>query len=138
MAEHTARHASTTEGLPVAPSLGPGLAAVHIGPHAANVSRRTALVCGLAAGLAVVAAGVAQLLQRLIFWVTNLAFHGVWSSARASPTIGHLGLAVIGVPVLGGLVVGVMARYGSRAIRGHGIPEAMEQILSNESPSRSG
>ena len=37
------------------------------------------------------------------------------------------------VPVIGGLVVGVMARFGSQAIRGHGIPEAMEQILVNQS-----
>ena len=37
------------------------------------------------------------------------------------------------VPVIGGLIVGVMARYGSKAIRGHGIPEAMEQVLLNQS-----
>ena len=37
------------------------------------------------------------------------------------------------VPVVGGLIVGFMARYGSKAIRGHGIPEAMEQVLLNES-----
>ena len=56
--EHATRRSSTTEGLPVAPSLGPGLAAVHIGPHAANVTSRTAWVCPLAVALAVVAAGV--------------------------------------------------------------------------------
>ena len=131
--EHATRRSSTTEGLPVAPSLGPGLAAVHIGPHAANVTSRTAWVCTLAVALAVVAAGVAQLLRGLIFWVTNLAFHGRWSIAPAIPTVDRLGLAVVLVPVVGGLVVGLMARYGSRAIRGHGIPEAMEQILHNES-----
>jgi H+/Cl- antiporter ClcA len=40
---------------------------------------------------------------------------------------------VIIVPVIGGLIVGIMARFGSAAIRGHGIPEAMEQVLTNES-----
>ncbi|MGZ6098384.1 MAG: chloride channel protein, partial [Myxococcaceae bacterium] len=49
------------------------------------------------------------------------------------PTTAHLGLAVILVPPIGGLIVGIMARYGSQAIRGHGIPEAMEQILGNDS-----
>src|SRR6185312_2366051 len=43
------------------------------------------------------------------------------------------GLLVIVVPVIGGIVVGLMARFGSQAIRGHGIPEAMEQVLLNES-----
>src|SRR5207244_5879145 len=45
----------------------------------------------------------------------------------------HLGLWVIPIPVIGGVLVGLMARYGSKAIRGHGIPEAMEQVLTNES-----
>ncbi len=33
------------------------------------------------------------------------------------------------VPVAGGLIIGLMARYGSERIRGHGIPEAIESIL---------
>ena len=49
------------------------------------------------------------------------------------PADNHLGWLVVIVPVVGGLVVGAMARYGSAAIRGHGIPEAMEQVLFNES-----
>ena len=133
MAEGPARTGSTTEGLPVAPSLGPGLAQAHIAPHAANVTRRTAYICALAVVVAVLAAGVAQVLQRLIYLVTNLAFRGTASLDPLGPTTAHLGLWVILVPPIGGLVVGLMARYGSQAIRGHGIPEAMEQILSNES-----
>ena len=133
MADKASRAASTTEGLPVAPALGPGLAAAHIAPHAANVTRRTAWVCALAIGVALLAAGVAQALQRLIALVTNLAFRGTVSLETLGPTTAHLGAWVVLVPPLGGLVVGVMARYGSRAIRGHGIPEAMEQILANES-----
>jgi H+/Cl- antiporter ClcA len=90
-------------------------------------------VSALAVGVAILAAFGAQILTALIGFVTNLAFYGRWSLAFTSPADNHLGLAVILVPILGGLVVGVMARYGSEAIRGHGIPEAMEQILLNES-----
>src|SRR5262249_56369668 len=90
--------------------------------------------CAGAVGVAVLAAGRAQTLQRLIFLVTNLAFRGTASLEPLGPTTAHLGLWVILVPPIGGLVVGLMARYGSQAIRGHGIPQAMEQILTNESP----
>lgn len=83
--------------------------------------------------LGAVVAGVAAWLTALIGLVTNLAFHGRWDTSLASPAGHHLGAWVIVVPVLGGLIVGGMARWGSRAIRGHGIPEAMEQILVNES-----
>jgi H+/Cl- antiporter ClcA len=76
---------------------------------------------------------VARALTGLIGLVTNLAFYGRWSFEFSSPAANHLGLWVIAVPVLGGLIVGAMARWGSRAIRGHGIPEAMEQVLLNES-----
>ncbi|MFN2546958.1 MAG: chloride channel protein, partial [Myxococcales bacterium] len=51
----------------------------------------------------------------------------------ASPADNHLGPWVIAIPVLGSVIVGFMARYGSAAIRGHGIPEAMEQVLLNKS-----
>ncbi|MGH7649728.1 MAG: chloride channel protein, partial [Gemmatimonadaceae bacterium] len=64
---------------------------------------------------------------------TNLSFYGRFSTQFSSPADNHLGLWVILVPVVGGVIVGIMARYGSAAIRGHGIPEAMEQVLYNES-----
>lgn len=83
--------------------------------------------------LGAIVAGVAAGLTALIGLVTNLAFYGRWDTALASPAGHHLGAWVIVVPVAGGLIVGGMARWGSRAIRGHGIPEAMEQILVNES-----
>jgi chloride channel protein, CIC family len=76
---------------------------------------------------------VAKLLTALIGLFTNLAFYGRWSFDFSSPAGNHLGMWVIAVPVIGGLIVGAMARWGSRAIRGHGIPEAMEQVLLNES-----
>src|SRR5947207_1240629 len=124
---------STTEGLPVAPSMGPALHAVRAPQAATTLGPRTLLFCGLAAGLAIAAALVAQLLGLLISLVTNLSFYGRLSASAASPAGNHLGPWVVAIPVLGGLVVGVMARYGSAAIRGHGIPEAMEQVLFNQS-----
>jgi len=96
------------------------------------MDRRDAFVAALAIVLGIAACGVAEVLIRSIAIVTNLAFYGRWSMDTVSPAGNHLGYAVVAVPVLGGIIVGIMARYGSRAIRGHGIPEAMEQILTNE------
>ena len=87
----------------------------------------------VAVGIAFAATVCAKALVLLIALVTNLAFFGRVSFAAADPAKAHVGAIVIVIPVLGGLVVGLMARYGSRAIRGHGIPEAMEQILTNGS-----
>jgi CIC family chloride channel protein len=72
-------------------------------------------------------------LVRLIGLITNLAFYGRFATDLVSPADNHLGWGIVIVPVLGGIVVGLMARYGSKAIRGHGIPEAMEQVLTNQS-----
>lgn len=76
---------------------------------------------------------VAKVLIYLINLVTNLSFFGQFSLGFHSPADNHLGWWVIILPAAGGLIVGLMALYGSKAIRGHGIPEAMEQILTNES-----
>ncbi len=69
---------------------------------------------------------VAKFLVLLINLFTNISFYGKFSFANSSPANNHLGLFVIIVPIIGGLIVGIMARFGSAAIRGHGIPEAME------------
>jgi len=95
--------------------------------------RRILATSGIAIAIGVVAAVVAQALTRLIGLVTNLAFYGRLSSEFVSPADHSLGPWVVVVPVLGGVIVGFMARYGSVAIRGHGIPEAMEQVLTNKS-----
>ncbi|MEO6850358.1 MAG: chloride channel protein [Mucilaginibacter sp.] len=76
---------------------------------------------------------IARVLVSLINLVTNVSFYGTLSTVFHSPANNHLGLWVIFVPAIGGILVGLMALYGSKAIRGHGIPEAMEQILVNES-----
>lgn len=125
--------ASTTGGLPVAPSLGPSLAVEHLAGRPALVGPRTLWLCALAILVAAAASLVARGLVALIDFFTNLAFFGRFSFAPASAADNHLGLGVLLVPVAGGLVVGVMARYGSPAIRGHGIPEAMERVLEHQS-----
>jgi H+/Cl- antiporter ClcA len=71
----------------------------------------------------------AWVLLWLIAVITNLAFYQRWSAAPAVPQGNHLGLWVVLVPVMGALVIGLMARFGSEKIRGHGIPEALEAIL---------
>jgi CBS domain-containing protein len=60
-------------------------------------------------------------------------FYGHFSFNFVSARFNHLGLWVIPIPVIGGLIVGVMAKYGSPKIKGHGIPEAMEAVLVNRS-----
>ena len=87
----------------------------------------------MAAGLGVASGLVAPALTHLIGLVTNLAFYGRVSASFASPAGNRLGLLVVLVPAAGGILVGLMARFGSKAIRGHGIPEAMEQVLENSS-----
>ncbi len=83
----------------------------------------------VAIGIGALSAFVALALLRLIGLFTNLFFYARWSSAFVSPAGHELGAIVIFVPVVGALIIGFMARYGSERIRGHGIPEAIEAIL---------
>ncbi|MGH9549019.1 MAG: chloride channel protein, partial [Terriglobales bacterium] len=94
---------------------------------------RMVLVSFLAAAIGLVAGGIAFLLYRLIGLLTNISFYGRFVADFTSARHNHLGLWVIPIPVIGGLIVGVMAKYGSSKIRGHGIPEAMEAVLFNRS-----
>ncbi len=119
--------------LMIAPSLAPTLAHDHAGRAPIGLDRRDMWIACLALGLGVAASVIAEILIRAIAFVTNLAYFGRLSFAEATPRDNHLGVWAIAVPMIGGVLVGLMARYGSRAIRGHGIPEAMEQILTNES-----
>src|SRR5262245_11904223 len=120
MPDHEIERASTTEGLPVSPSMGPAIEAVALPAQSTLVDRRVIFICCLSILLAMAAAFIAQGLVRLVALVTNLAFFGRLSAAPVSPADNHLGAWVIGVPVIGGVIVGLMARYGSKAIRGHG------------------
>ena len=83
--------------------------------------------------IGVIASFVALALLKLIGLFTNLFYHQRWSTELVSPAGNHLGLWAVGVPVAGALIIGLMARYGSERIRGHGIPEAIESILLNGS-----
>lgn len=76
---------------------------------------------------------IAKGLVLLINLVTQMSFYGRVSFHEASPADNTLGYWVIIVPAIGGLLVGLMARFGAPAIRGHGIPEAMEKIFKGES-----
>ena len=124
---------SSTGRLPVSPSMAPVLAAAHVPQVSAVVGPRVIVISALAIGVAFVAGIIARVLVKAIALVTNVAFMGRLSLAPVAPADNHLGVLVVVIPVLGGLIVGLMARYGSKAIRGHGIPEAMEQVLTNES-----
>jgi CIC family chloride channel protein len=90
-------------------------------------------ISGLAMIIGVLCAFVALVLLRLIGLFTNLFYFGRWSTAMVSPAGNHLGFYSVLVPIGGALIIGVMARYGSERIRGHGIPEAIESILINGS-----
>jgi len=137
------RTTGSTEALPVAPALGASLEQARMPLKSTLVDRRILLIGGMAVVLGAAAAGVAQLLMLMINLITDICFYGRISdvigpnaiprSGVLSPAANHLGAWVIMMPMIGGLLAGIMARWGSRAIQGHGIPEAMERILEHES-----
>ena len=86
-------------------------------------------IAGMAMVIGLVGACVALALLRLIGFFTNLFYYQRLGSALVSPAGNHMGWWAVLVPVAGGLIIGLMARYGSERIRGHGIPEALESIL---------
>lgn len=88
---------------------------------------------GVAIIIGAICAFIAIALLKIIGLVTNLSFYHRWSFSFATPTANHLGVWEIVVPVIGGLIIGFIARFGSEKIRGHGIPEAIEAMLINES-----
>jgi CIC family chloride channel protein len=94
---------------------------------------RLELVSLLAALIGVLAGFIAYILYDLIGLITNLAYYHEWSFHFRSPENTHLGPWIIVTPVIGGLIVGFMAKYGSEKIKGHGIPEAMEAVLTSRS-----
>ncbi|MDG6981612.1 MAG: chloride channel protein, partial [Nitrososphaerota archaeon] len=94
---------------------------------------RIGLLTLLSVGIGFAAGFIAFALYHLIGLATNLFYYGRLSFSFASPQFNHLGALVIVIPVIGGLVAGVMIKYGSTKIIGHGIPETMESILLNRS-----
>jgi len=98
-----------------------------------TADRRLIVLTCYALLIGAMSAFVAYALAWLIGAITNLVYYHRLSSVLVSPEHHQLGLWALPIPVVGGLVVGLMARYGSEKIRGHGIPEAMEAILVGES-----
>ena len=98
-----------------------------------RTNRRVILLSIMAVPIGALSAVVAKVLIWLIAVITNLSFFFRISSDPVTPQQSHLGYWVIAIPVVGALIIGLMARYGSEKIRGHGIPEALEAILLGRS-----
>ena len=96
-----------------------------------TVDKRVWLLSSIALIIGCGAAFLAALLLKLIALSTNIFYYHRFSSAPVGPAGSSLGYWMVLVPVVGGLLVGLMARFGSDKIRGHGIPEAIEAILLN-------
>jgi H+/Cl- antiporter ClcA len=101
--------------------------------NSANSRSRLFFLSLLAALIGLIAGIVSFVLYNLIGLFTNLSFYHRFSFQFVSPQYNNVGLLVILVPVIGGLIVGVMAKYGTPKIKGHGIPEAIEAVVINKS-----
>ena len=138
-------HGSRVEGsLPIAAGLAPEIESTEEESHEGGDIRaprdyeilggRNVFISALAIIIGAAAAIVAQLFLRLIAFATNFSFFGRISASPVEAADGlHGPLLILLIPVIGGIIVGVMARYGSSAIRGHGIPEVMQRVLYGES-----
>ena len=99
-----------------------------------TLDARVLPITGLALVVGAAGAGAAYCLLRLIGLITNLVFYQRVSTALVAPgAVHHNPALILLAPVAGGLAVGLMARYGSEKIRGHGMPEAIEAILTGSS-----
>jgi chloride channel protein, CIC family len=98
-----------------------------------SVDRRMILLALMAPVVGTGGAFGAWLLLKSIAIATNLFWFGRISADAAEISDSAVGLAIVAIPVIGSLIIGVMARFGSEKIRGHGIPEAIETILFGES-----
>ncbi|HEY1952194.1 MAG TPA: chloride channel protein [Gemmatimonadaceae bacterium] len=138
-------HGSRVEGsLPVAAGLAPEIeSAEDESPESGAIraprdyevlGRRTVFISALSLVIGAVGAVFAQIFLRLIAIATNLAFYGRFAATSVEPGGARPGAwVVLLAPIIGGMIVGLMARYGSSAIRGHGIPEVMDRVLHGES-----
>ncbi len=94
---------------------------------------RMVLMSFLAAAIGLLAGLIAFVLYKLIGLFTNIFFYHRFVADFVSARHNQLGLWVIPIPVIGGMIVGFMAKYGTSKIKGHGIPEAMEAVMVNRS-----
>src|SRR3954447_9739783 len=129
MSKHT-----NTSAIPVSPSLNSTSDNTDTTlPERPQLSGRVFFLSLQAVANAIVIGVIAKGLVLLIQLITNIAFYKQFSFQASTPAGNHWGWMVVLVPVIGSIIVGIMARFGSAAIRGHGIPEAMENIIVNES-----
>jgi chloride channel protein, CIC family len=94
-----------------------------------STNNRILLISGLAAVLGGAGAVLAWMLLGLIRLATNVFYFHRLSFINVSPEMSPLGWKAAFAPVIGGLLIGLIARYGSEKIRGHGMPEAIEAIV---------
>ena len=127
---------SKGQAIPVSVSIDPALETEHIHRRKRFDKKRLLYISGLAVVVALLTSVLAKALVYLIDLFTNLFFFGAFSFHETSPAHHQMGNWVVLIPVAGGVLVGLVAYYGASAIRGHGIPEAMEQVLTNESRIR--
>src|SRR5256885_10451683 len=99
-----------------------------------TVPRRVIPISALAVVIGVACAYVALVLLRLIGLFTNLFYYQRWSFAFVSPAHHHLGYWAVLVPIIGGLIVGVIARFRSGKNPGHGLPHAIQAHLLRRVP----
>ena len=127
----------STDGMGAVNPLRPTIAATGVQVKGAALAEpaqfRMVLISFLSAGIGLIAGLIAYLLYNLIGLFTNIVFYHRVVFAFNSARNNHLGAWVIVMPVIGGVIVGFMAKYGSPKIKGHGIPEAMEAVLINRS-----
>lgn len=98
-----------------------------------TTDHRVLILVAMAICVGVGGMAAAWVLLHAIALVTNLVWFGTISTATVSLATAKAGWWMVLAPALGGLVIGLMARFGSEKIRGHGIPEAIEAILIGES-----
>jgi len=126
------REASTTSSPPPV-TIGATGAQVADVTAAEPAQFRMVLMSFLAAGIGLIAGLIAYVLYKLIGLFTNIFFFHRFVAEFISARHNHLGLWVIPIPVIGGIIVGFMAKFGTEKIKGHGIPEAMEAVMVNRS-----
>lgn len=123
----------TSSGNPPPATIGATGAQVGDVREAEPAQFRMVLMSFLAGGIGLIAGIIAYVLYKLIGLFTNIFFYHRFVAEFMSARHNHLGLWVIPIPVIGGIIVGFMAKYGTPKIKGHGIPEAMEAVLINRS-----
>lgn len=124
---------TSVSNIPVAISLESTLANENVKPKFNNNKRRLIYISILSILISALISVIAKFLMMLIILITNLSFYGKFSFAPVGLIENQIGFWIILIPAIGGILVGISALYGSRGIQGHGIPEAMEQILTNKS-----